>query len=289
MPKPASLTVRIAEAACESALPPDARHVVMVMSLYAEHETASGFHGQATIARLTGRSERHVRSILANLSRLDSHPIRIERRARFRADGRGRTSDEWRLVLVGDQPAQPAGETPTNRHDVPAEEDRLTGTPRTTNRHATSDQPAPGAGDPLCDPPCEPPSSIESARERRKGPQKRSRKLKELPWPEDFQPTDAHRAFAAEHGLDVELEATACSGHYEGKLVASPNGRFKTWLANLVRWNGHRQNGNGRGRWGRLNRTAATTRPLEWTEHGPWPRKHASPEKQLERGSTWSV
>lgn len=259
MPKPPSLTVRIAQAVCESSLPPDARHVVMVMSLYAEHETASGFHGQATIARLTGRSERHVRSILAELSRPDSHPIRIERRARFRADGRGRTSDEWRLVLVGDQPAQHAGETPTNRHDVPAEQDGLTGTPRTTNRHATHDQPAHGAGDPLRDPLRDPPS-IERARERapKKGPK---RKQPERPIPTEWTPTEAHRAFAARHGLDVELEAIGFRGHFEGKLVASPNGRFTTWLANQVRWNRQRQSGNGRGRSGPPQPNAGFYRP----------------------------
>lgn len=247
MARPATLTQRLVDVVCESALPPDARHVVMVMCHYADHETASGWHSQATIARLSGRSERHVRGVMAALAKPDAFPIRIERRPRFRSDGRGRTSDEWRLVLVPDQPAQPAGGTPTNRHALPAEDDGLTGTPRTTNRHATSDQPAPCAGDPLRDPLRDPPS-IENARPRspKKG-SKRAKALPERPWPEDFKPTDAHRAFASKHGLDVELEAIACSGHYEGSLVASPNGRFTTWLANQAKWNKRRGN-NGRGR-----------------------------------------
>src|SRR5690606_3004107 len=65
----------------------------------------------------------------------------------------------------------------------------------------------------------------------------RARKQPERPIPPEWKPTEAHREFAAKHGLDVELEAIGFRGHFDGKLVASPNGRFTTWLANQVRWN----------------------------------------------------
>lgn len=66
--------------------------------------------------------------------------------------------------------------------------------------------------------------------------------------PPDWQPTEAHRAFAAKHGLDVELEATGFRGHYEGQRVLSWNGRFVTWLANQAKWNRERgpRKANGR-------------------------------------------
>ena len=76
---------------------------------------------------------------------------------------------------------------------------------------------------------------------RKRSARKASRKAStDVPFPDDFAPTEAHRDLAAKHGLDVELEAIACRGHYEGKLVSSPNGRFTTWLANQARWNKQR-------------------------------------------------
>ena len=52
-----------------------------------------------------------------------------------------------------------------------------------------------------------------------------------------------HRAFANQYGLALELEVVAFLGHYEKKKVASPNGRFSTWLANQAKWNLGRGNG----------------------------------------------
>jgi hypothetical protein len=63
----------------------------------------------------------------------------------------------------------------------------------------------------------------------------------------DWQPTDEHRAFAREHGLDLGLEVTAFRGHFDGQPVKSPNGRFATWLANAVKFSRERGGGNGSG------------------------------------------
>ena len=56
------------------------------------------------------------------------------------------------------------------------------------------------------------------------------------PIPPDWVPTEKHRAFALEHGLDLQLEVMAFQGHFEGQPVKSPNGRFSTWLANAVKF-----------------------------------------------------
>lgn len=58
------------------------------------------------------------------------------------------------------------------------------------------------------------------------------------PVPADWRPTDEHRAFAAKHGLDLELEAHGFRGYFEGSSVKSPNGRFATWLANSAKRSG---------------------------------------------------
>src|SRR5690606_28509260 len=79
--------------------------------------------------------------------------------------------------------------------------------------------------------------------ERATSPPMKGARKREAPIPTDWQPTEAHRSLASKHGLDVELEALGFRGYFEGKLVASPNGRFTTWLTNQAKWN--RQRGTG--------------------------------------------
>ena len=136
------------EAAMSSSLSRDARHLVHVLARLSNGQTGRGTVGQATIARKMGCSERLVRRLMAELEAAAPTSVRLVRRPRFRAEGRGRTSDEWQLVLPAqhagysdDQPAQRAGGT-----------DGLTGTDCTTNRHGLHDQPAQRAGDPRRDP-----------------------------------------------------------------------------------------------------------------------------------------
>lgn len=62
----------------------------------------------------------------------------------------------------------------------------------------------------------------------------RSGGKKAAPIPPDWTPTEAHRALAGEHGIDLALEAVAFRGYFDGQVVKSPNGRFSTWLANAV-------------------------------------------------------
>ncbi len=146
-------TMLIIDAVGGSALPPDMRHLLIRMAYEANSRTGAGWKGQETLAALMGCTSRHVRAMMATLSAPDAAPVRLERTPRFRADGRGRTSDSWRLVLA-DQPERGSGKSPG-----------LTGTPRTTNRNATPDQPERGSGDPLSDPRSGPRSSSASASE----------------------------------------------------------------------------------------------------------------------------
>lgn len=52
----------------------------------------------------------------------------------------------------------------------------------------------------------------------------------ETPLPADFAPTDAHRAFAAERGIDLSAQLFAFKAHYAGRTASSWNGRLATWL-----------------------------------------------------------
>lgn len=66
---------------------------------------------------------------------------------------------------------------------------------------------------------------------------KRSRpKQAEGPLPVNWQPSEAHRAFAAKHGIDLDTEVFGFRGWAEGKLQASWNGAFSTRLSNKVQW-----------------------------------------------------
>lgn len=74
----------------------------------------------------------------------------------------------------------------------------------------------------------------------KRGNRKPGTRAAEVALPVDWAPSDAHRAFAVQHGLDLALEAVAFRGHFDGRTAASWNGRFQTWLANQAKWNKQR-------------------------------------------------
>jgi Helix-turn-helix domain len=81
------------------------------------------------------------------------------------------------------------------------------------------------------------------------GIQKRQRgrqRQHETALPPDWQPTDAHRAFAAQHQLHLELEVDSFRGWAAGKTTVSWEGTFTTRLANRAKWDLERR-GGGRG------------------------------------------
>ena len=77
------------------------------------------------------------------------------------------------------------------------------------------------------------------------GPPKRKRKrqrptAQEVPFPANWQPTEAHRDYATRHGLQLELEVDSFRGWAEGRTTVSWNGTFTTRLANQAKWNRER-------------------------------------------------
>lgn len=112
---------------------PNAKYVLLTVATYAGYNTDTDewacTPGQKLLARDTGMGDRTVRRHLAELERLGL----ITRTARFRPEGRGRTSDRIVLRVSEDQPARTAAMPP----DQPASSD-------TTNRPAVQDQPATG-------------------------------------------------------------------------------------------------------------------------------------------------
>lgn len=78
-------------------------------------------------------------------------------------------------------------------------------------------------------------------------PVARRRKVKpvERPMPADWQPTEAHRAYAAKHGVDLDAEVFGFRGWAEGRTQVSWNGAFATRLSNAVKWAKERAGGGG--------------------------------------------
>jgi hypothetical protein len=68
-------------------------------------------------------------------------------------------------------------------------------------------------------------------------PRRKRSKAAEIPLPSDWAPTEAHRGYAAKHGLNIEIEADGLRGWAEGRTAVSWNGTFTTRLANQARWN----------------------------------------------------
>lgn len=78
---------------------------------------------------------------------------------------------------------------------------------------------------------------------------KPSRKRASVAMPSDFAPGDAHRAFAAEHQLDLTAEFDRFRLHHEakGSVFASWPAALSTWLSNAVRFASERRSRGGDG------------------------------------------
>lgn len=218
-----------------SHLEKDLRHLVHVLAVSAKSDTGVGWLSQSELAERMGCTDRHVRKLLAELERPDASPVRVERRPRFKSGGRGRTSDEWRLVLVEDASNRNhvPPEAPTNRHVVPVEGARLTGTPRRTNRNATTDQPE------RCSAPLDLRSDLRSDL---RGESTRTRQRASwLRVPADWQPNEQHRELARSVGADFDLELAKYRDHDYKHPKRDPDAAFRNWLRGC-----RRLDGNGR-------------------------------------------
>jgi hypothetical protein len=99
-PKPYIL--HVIDAICESGLPPDLRHLLMVMAYKSDNDTGKGLTGQERIAEAMGLApgKRGAREVRRKLERLEAAaaPVRVVRTPRFKRDGT-RNSDEYHLVI----------------------------------------------------------------------------------------------------------------------------------------------------------------------------------------------
>ena len=107
---------------------PGAKLILVLLANYAD-EDGECYPGQERISKQASMSVRAVRD---NIGKLEEFGL-IERVIRQRKDGRGRTSDLYRLNL-----------TKTNRQISPVEQ--------TTNRQISHDQPAESAEEPSVEP-----------------------------------------------------------------------------------------------------------------------------------------
>ena len=129
-------TMQVIDAVGTSALPPELRLLLFAMAHLATSDTGVGLSGQGTIAKFIGCSDRQVRNNLLRLESFPDSPVQVVRRYRSRADGRGRTSDEYRLVLTNRKPTSDCSAPPTGS-PLPIGHSRAA----TTNRKPSVDQP----------------------------------------------------------------------------------------------------------------------------------------------------
>lgn len=122
--------MQVIDAVGASNLPADLKLLLFALAYLAESSTGRGFTGQARLAKFISCSDRAVRLKLERLEAMPSSPVRVVRRPRARADGRGRTSDEYQLVL-----SEP-GSTGTG---LPVEQARPTGSPLPVERRQRRD------------------------------------------------------------------------------------------------------------------------------------------------------
>lgn len=73
---------------------------------------------------------------------------------------------------------------------------------------------------------------------REKTPSSPGRKRPATKLPDDWTPSDAHRVYASEHGINLDREMFKFRHHAEAndRRQASWNGAFSTWLANASDW-----------------------------------------------------
>lgn len=232
----------------------DARGLAHCMARLAVGATGRGIVGQRVLAEKSGYSERKVRELLAELEApCGAKPkrcrhaspacVQLVRRARFRPEGRGRTSDAWELLLPSDQPAQAAGYSDDQPAQAAGGSPGLTGTDCTTNRHGLHDQPAACAGDLIPD--VIPDVIPGDQREGRDpwgltpdgdaGAAVESVPLAKKRWrfaPADWHPNEKHHELARERRVDLALELAKFRDHEFDKPKSDPDRTFANWLRN---------------------------------------------------------
>lgn len=122
-------------------------------------------------------------------------------------------------------------EPPTNPTGSPVDPHRQPGGPPPGPRGTPHRQPGGDPTDsPVPEPSLNPQGTVRGGAPASASKAKRPRGRTQLP--EDWQPMDKHRTYAAEHGLDLEREAFRFRNHAvaNGRVQANWNAAFTTWL-----------------------------------------------------------
>ena len=201
--------------AFEQDLNPNAKLVLLALANRANHETGVCHPGQDLIGRECSMSPRTVRR---HLKALEDAGL-VERRARMLPEGRGRTSDEYRLAYY--QADRMAGRS-----------ERPTGQTVQTNRTNLDDQPDNGVRG--------------TVREPKENP----KSLRKTSMTEDWEPDERNLSRLAEKHptVDLHTELANFRDHWisKGKRRADWNAGFRTWVRNAEKWakpNGFRPSG----------------------------------------------
>lgn len=183
---------------------PPAKLVLLALANRTNHETGMCFPGQELIAEECSMS---VRTVRRHLKTLEDCGL-LERRMRMSREGRGRTSDSYRLLI--DQPDKSAGES------------RPTGQIETTNRTNQVDQPDTVVRGTVSEP---------------KGNPKVARRTSMTEsWQPD--PDNVKRLKEKYPKVDVDREVDAFRDHFisKGEPRADWNAGLRTWIRNADKW-----------------------------------------------------
>jgi DNA-binding transcriptional ArsR family regulator len=193
--------------AFEQDVEPNAKLVLLALANRANHESGICYPGQDLLARECSMSSRTVRRHLRTLADRGL----IERRARMLPEGRGRTSDEYRLACY--QPANMA------------ERSRPTGQTVTTNRTNQDDQPD---------------TAVQVTGREPKANRKvmSAKRLTSMTADWTPEPTNLEALKAKHRTLNVTAELEQFRDHWisKGERRADWNASLRTWMRNAERW-----------------------------------------------------
>lgn len=192
--------------AFEQDVEPNAKLVLLALANRANHETGICYPGQDLLAHECSMSSRTVRR---HLRALEDRGL-LQRRARMLPEGRGRSSDEYRLAIY--QPDKLASRSGPTGQIVP------------TNRTNQDDQPDTAVH-----------VTVREPKENRKDKAQRLSSMRP-----DWNPEPANvQGLEAKHlslNIGQELEAFRDYWISKGERRADWNAGFRTWCRNAERW-----------------------------------------------------
>ena len=185
---------------------PHAKLVLLALANRANHETGVCYPGQDLLAVECSMSSRSVRR---HLRTLEDRGL-LERRPRMLPEGRGRSSDEYRLAVY--QPAKLSGRSGPTGQNVP------------TNRTEMVDQPD---------------TAVQvTVREPKGNPKSKAKRLTSISdaWEPDPSVLEQLRAKHPKLNLTAELEAFRDYWISKGERRADWNASLRTWCRNAERF-----------------------------------------------------